>query len=714
MLVIRYPPMKNQGEPQSGTKEEVATAQTVLPDSEFSISHTASSSQVATHSIAPGQVNLPVHELYELEETLGEGGMGAVYAAQDRSLHRTVAVKVMHARLAEKPMLLRRFFKEAQIAAQLEHPGIVPTYSLNQDEKGQARLAMRLIRGNTLETTIERAGEKLGRGPGSLTRLHDRLELFLRAADAVHFAHKKGVVHRDIKPENIMVGPHRDAYVMDWGLATLNQDDGGAAPGAEEMVEVDDDPKATQFGELMGTVAYMAPEQAMGNHALVGAAADQFALGMTLQELITLSSARTGPNLTAAVTKAVMGEREAMPEWVPAGLAAIVAKSTAKEPAERYASVKALAQDVRRYLRDEELEVMPDPLVRRLWRILSRYQSAALIGSLLLVTAVAGLVVSHVWRERGRREAQIAHAEFVAQQLSLVGARASTVNARARGVENELARLTGAAKHVLRSRPPQSMPILRPGALEGPDAPADTKHLERYNQKVTFERAVIVTAPEPGPGFQADELRLAAMEPDFIKGMESGGFVKGADRTERSAPLQWIYLGTPSGVLINYPGAGGFKKDYDSRTRPWFKTPRSDGPVWGKVYGDATGSGTLLPCNRAIFGPNDQLLGVVGIDFQLADIERALALPELKGYQDAWLLNEKLEVVGRAPGQIDAAGESSASIQAHELVEFQVAEVRAAILARPSSGQRVLNQTRYLYSGIPALGWTYVVAAKVR
>ncbi len=710
--------MRRTGSDTAEDDDGVARAPTVLPGSEFSLSGGAETSQVQTRSLAPSQLSDPLTKRYQLVDQLGSGGMGAVYLAHDGPLHRAIAVKVMHGHVASNPTLVRRFFKEAQISAQLEHPGIVPTYTIDSSESGQPRLAMRLIRGRDLEKTIEASAKKYGTGLAALDRLLDRLELFVRAADAVHFAHQKGVVHRDIKPENIMVGPHRDAYVMDWGLATLHgapvneEDEEATSKSPDSLVQVDNDPKATRFGELMGTVAYMAPEQAMGDHALVGPAADQFALGMTLQELVTLTPARSGPNLTAALTKAVMGEREALPAWVPEGLAAIIQRATAPEIAERYVDVKAMAADVRRFLRGEELEVLPDSLPKKLWRFLSAHQSMALSGLLALVLLVATLMIFHVVSQADRREAAARHAQFIAEHVSLVSSRASQIDSRARGVEIELARLGGAARHVLIQPAPEQIDYIRPADLSGPRAPQDVKKSERYGQKVTFEHGVIVTAPNPGADAEADERRLATLEPDIKRAFQSKGLVKGIEGAPTAAELQWIYVATPSGVILNYPGSDGFRDDYDARTRPWYQTKDPRGPVWGRVYGDATGSGTLLPCNRALYDADGSLLGVLGIDFRLSDIEDVMPLPEVRGYEQAWLTNERGEIVGQTAEEETGKSNHREDFDELRLKPFPVEEVRASIKSQGASGQVLVKKTRYIYSALPSLGWTYIVSAK--
>ncbi len=688
---------------------------------------TGSGSGVRARSLLPDQIKVQEDSTYDLRGQVGVGGMGAVFRARDRMLHRTVALKVMHPATAQKESLLHRFYKEAQIAAQLEHPGVVPTYGLEFTPEGVPRLAMRLIRGRNLEEVIVAAAAECPAHQEPPERLFDRLELFVRACDAVHFAHERGVVHRDLKPENIMVGPHRDAYVMDWGLATVKsnppgdpeaegaQTEDGTLPAEHEAdaVKVDGDLKATVFGEMMGTVAYMPPEQARGELGLVGPASDQFSMGMTLQEIVTLSDARQAENFTAGVTHAIMGTKVPVPAYVDPGLRAIIDKATEPEPADRYPDMQVFTEDIRRYLRNEELSVRPDPFAKKLWKRLSRHQTLALVGLLVLVLLSSTVIVRSVMAG-ARREREQAQAERRLSELQgKVAARAGSIDARARGVETELARLVGSLQQALLHPRPVPGKAVTPEMMRAGEGPRDTKFIERYGQKISFERPVFARAPNAKSAeADRDEARLLVLEANFQAAFESGAFVKGTRKEAGAAPLQWIYAGTPAGVLINYPGGSGLMPDYDPRTRPWYVTTTgTKGPNWGGPYGDASGSGTLLPCNRAVYGPEGELLAIAGIDFRLTDIEAEVPLRELPGYEMSWLLNEQGEVVVEARERA-LAGADRQDLGQRSLKKFEPAGVLSAIEKERASGQYTKGRLRYFYAGIPSLEWTYVVGMR--
>jgi serine/threonine-protein kinase len=247
---------------------------------------------------------------YELLGEIGRGGMGAVLKGRDPDLGRDLAVKVLLAEHREDPDLVRRFVEEAQIAAQLQHPGVVPVHELGQLDDGRPYFTMKLVKGRTLSALL--AGRET---PG-----HDRprlLGIFEQVCQAMAYAHARGVIHRDLKPSNIMVGSFGEVQVMDWGLAkVLPQALNGqsqehaeeAAPGVIRTVRSGSEDGASSPGSVMGTPEHMAPEQARGEVEGVSERSDVFALGSILCEIFTGQPAYTGPSRQAILGKAAGGE----------------------------------------------------------------------------------------------------------------------------------------------------------------------------------------------------------------------------------------------------------------------------------------------------------------------------------------------------------------------------------------------------------------------
>ena len=248
-------------------------------------------------------------------QILGEvarGGMGAVLKGRDADLGRDLAVKVLLERHRDDPELVRRFVEEAQIAGQLQHPGIVPVYQLGAFADRRPYFTMKLVKGRTLAEILRDRP-----GPG-----HDRprlLTIFLQVAQAVAYAHARGVIHRDLKPSNVMVGAFGEVQVMDWGLAKVLPRGGAvddASAGRTDAHETviatarsdGDDSDLSRAGSVLGTPAYMAPEQARGEVRRLDERCDVFALGSILCEVLTGAPAFNGRSSGEIQRKAARGE----------------------------------------------------------------------------------------------------------------------------------------------------------------------------------------------------------------------------------------------------------------------------------------------------------------------------------------------------------------------------------------------------------------------
>jgi serine/threonine protein kinase len=278
---------------------------------------------------------------YRLVERIGRGGMGVVFLAEDQTLGRRVALKVLDLP-DEDGDLAGRLLCEARIVAQLEHPGIVPVHDAGTLPDGRVFYAMKFVQGRSLAEHAQ-----------LLASTPDRLRIFQKLCDAVAFAHSRRVLHRDLKPENVMIGPSGEVLVMDWGVAKLLRDPaGGAAPApVPESSAAGELRPGTRDGAVIGTPGYMSPEQARGESTRIDARTDVFALGMILRFLLA-------------------GEAGS----IPAPLAAVCAKATRADALGRYASVASLAADVARYLDGLPLEAYPDTVLRRAGRFFRRHQ----------------------------------------------------------------------------------------------------------------------------------------------------------------------------------------------------------------------------------------------------------------------------------------------------------------------------------------------------
>jgi two-component system LytT family response regulator len=267
---------------------------------------------------------------YRIVSRLGEGGMGAVYLADDAHLGRRVALKVLPANVADDPQRMHRFVQEAKLASALTHPNVAYIYDIGEDG-GHRFLAMEYVEGEPLSV-------RLGRGPLGFSEL---LSVGMQVADALDDAHSKGIVHRDIKPSNLMLTPRGHIKVLDFGLAKLE------TPNRDETQVM------TSAGVVMGTVAYMSPEQALGRD--VDHRTDLFSLGVALYEMATarLPFPGTTPSETMALILGSQPDAIARFNYdVPDGLDRVVRKCLEKDRERRYQSARDLLVDLKNLERD--------------------------------------------------------------------------------------------------------------------------------------------------------------------------------------------------------------------------------------------------------------------------------------------------------------------------------------------------------------------------
>jgi serine/threonine protein kinase/Flp pilus assembly protein TadD len=356
------------------------------------------------------------------------GGLGAVFVALDGELNREVALKQILDAHADDPVSRQRFLNEAEITGGLEHPGVVPVYSLGAYKDGRPYYAMRLIRGDSLKEAIERfhKDETLKQDAGRRSlELRKLLRRFLDVCNAIDYAHSRGVLHRDIKPGNIIVGKHGETLVVDWGLARAkgHREESSATDEATLMPSSASGSAETLPGQALGTPAYMSPEQARGDLGALGPRSDVYSLGATLYCLLTGKPPLEGD--VADVLRAVQRGEFAPPRRIDpsidGALEAVCLRALATDPAARYDSARALAEDVERWMADEPVHAWREPWWRRQRRWLVRHR--ALVGGLLI--AVPALILSLlaiVARERqtnqelGRNNRELEVARQTAEQ----------------------------------------------------------------------------------------------------------------------------------------------------------------------------------------------------------------------------------------------------------------------------------------------------------
>ncbi|MBX3470119.1 MAG: tetratricopeptide repeat protein [Planctomycetes bacterium] len=360
----------------------------------------AAASLAAYRAAAAQDPRFAPHALDALERgpALGEGGMGQVVVAKDRRLGREAALKVIQPDLVD-PTVIRRFEREAEVMARLEHPAIPPLYEAGTDARGQRYLLMRKVAGEPLSLVLRRL-----RAPAGVraARMPDVLDALARVAEAVAYAHGVGIIHRDLKPQNVMLGRWGEAMVLDWGLARRHDED---APTQ--------DPGLTREGETIGTPGYMPPEQARGNP--VGPPADVFALGAILCEVLTghlpVEGATAVNRLLATIDGRIARPRDLRRD-TPPELDSLAAAALALDPAAR-PTAAAFAADLRAFLRGEPLAAHHYGRRERLVRSARRRAGALLLA--LAVTALVGGAAAVTLRARGAQAAAEEGARLAAE-----------------------------------------------------------------------------------------------------------------------------------------------------------------------------------------------------------------------------------------------------------------------------------------------------------
>jgi WD40 repeat protein/serine/threonine protein kinase len=342
------------------------------------------------------------------------GGLGEVFVAHDEELHREVALKQIQDGRADDPASRSRFIVEAEITGSLEHPGIVPVYGLGRYDDGRPYYAMRLIKGESLRDAIKRfhQSDRSRRDPGARSlELRQLLRRFLDVCNAVAYAHSRGVLHRDLKPGNVMLGPYGETLVVDWGLAKVvgrpdtTQSETTLRPSSGSSLI------ATQAGAAIGTLAYMSPEQAMGDLEHLGPASDVYSLGATLYHLLTGQAAFLGTDTREVQNKVIGGDfpppRQVQPA-VPAALDAICRKAMALKPEYRYTSARRLADDIEHWLADEPVSALPESRSQRLarWARRRRVWAQAGAAALVVVSLVSSMATWFVNQARRRADEQ--------------------------------------------------------------------------------------------------------------------------------------------------------------------------------------------------------------------------------------------------------------------------------------------------------------------
>ncbi|MFN3241768.1 MAG: protein kinase domain-containing protein [Planctomycetota bacterium] len=398
----------------TGRTRDLAEYQAMFPGHEAAV---AAEFAAVRHDVggpgSPEDAALPGRaERYQLRGEIGRGGMGRVVRCFDPALGRDVAMKSLATDgVAPSPRRLRRFLHEAKVLARLQHPGIVTVHEIGLDAGGMPYFTMPVVEGFDLQRVA--AAMVAGDPRWTLVRA---VGVLARVCEAVAHAHARGVVHRDLKPANVMVGTDGATYVVDWGLARMSGDELGASgePGTADgspLSGLRDDLLRTADGEVVGTPAYMAPEQARGELDAVGPPSDVYSLGAMLYQLLAGHPPFLGADETRGtketLARVLDGPPAALPRrgrTLPAELVSICERAMQRDPRRRYASASELAEDLRAFLESRVVRAHAGGWFSTLCKWGRRNALAAGAMLVALVALSGGLVTSVVHaREAGDR-----------------------------------------------------------------------------------------------------------------------------------------------------------------------------------------------------------------------------------------------------------------------------------------------------------------------
>jgi serine/threonine protein kinase len=435
---------------------------------------------------------------YQVGRLVARGGMGLIYQLKDCNVHRDVAVKVMLANLQDAEEQIMRFVQEAQITGQLEHPNIVPVHELGVSETDTIYYTMKYLKGKTLQEVLD----GIKRGDQEIIErmpLDNLLTVFEKVCDAIAFAHSRGVVHRDIKPQNIMIGDFGEVLVLDWGLAKILPGFDSSPVltpianfGGDDQPEVDPETSMlkTMQGRIMGTPAFIAPEQVREELGVRDGRLDVYALGAVLYQILTLEIP-FGGRLKEILADKMQGNlppphehEEPCPhcpnDRVPESISAVCLKAMAVMPHNRYPSVAALQHDIQAYRTGHATQAEEAGALRHIFLMFRRNRSHVLlmILSSLIIALILAISANGLYDARQQSNDALARAVDLDRELALLrnarrdrqqkGETVAPITAPSAAPENPFAVFAGLRDVLLRDNPGLAILSFKPKlTLEG-------------------------------------------------------------------------------------------------------------------------------------------------------------------------------------------------------------------------------------------------------
>ena len=559
---------------------------------------------------------------YSVLEEFAKGGHATVSIARDKNLRRIVAIKSLKKDAEHKEELVDSFVAEAKVTAQLDHPSIIPIYSLSNDDKNGIHLAMKLVNGKTLRDYLRNISLNYRiRGIRNFDEdamMRRRLELFLRVCDAISYAHHRNIMHRDLKPENIMIGEFMEVFVMDWGLARVIPKEGEEPDGGTQV---------------SGTPRYFPPEALRGVRC--DARADIFTLGLILQEVVTLQFAVKGKNEREFMENIVNGDLQPVKHLfgkkIDKALQAIIRKATAYRVTDRYQSVDDLAEDLRRYMGGLSVSACPDDFFMKVsrWIYRNRRPFVTLFMAVIVISAVVtSWSIYQQLHISQNLTLQRRSMNFIYNRTAAV---AEHLDITTLYIQEQLSALSRIAAYLLSFneattdaeadkafRPPMDqIRTMEPGMFLSP----------YYKRLIALDYGICTTAPGGDPAmckkFKRKVSPALTKMKNIVLGSKTGyrfdreDYEKlKMDYLNQGFPIRSVFIGSKCGVKLLYPWRGNYSRNIDPRQRRWYKNAlKSNVAVWGKPYMDVDSvSGLSIPCSIQIHDLKGNFCGVAGMD----------------------------------------------------------------------------------------------------
>ncbi len=665
-----------------------------------------------------------VENYYEIMEKFAEGGQGTISTGKDKILKRYVAIKSLKSNFFDNKQVISNFITEAKITSQLDHPSIIPLYSIHSSAVDEGlHISMKLIHDHTLKELIDDSAllcmqyRKNRRREIEQSILKERLEDFLKICNAISFAHNKNVIHNDLKPENIMIGEFHEVYVMDWGIASLHE----LGEKAEKI-----------HGKLpiAGTPGYLSPEILTGE-SLPGPECDQYALGMILFELITLKPGVTGVSVKEVFEKTRDGHLEPFTHRLPhcrtsGDLIAVVKKATALRAEDRYSSVEEMADDIRHFRLNEELKARPDNLPRKIFRLISKHKNlAATIIFIFLLGSAGVTIISLIKQNEVEKESKRKALKMVTLHSSIENS-AHFIDRHFFHISHILSRFAEKAIIALKEDKVSIKNCYYPTSLfdSGKNLPPGTIFSPAYGRKINLN----VINYSLAPGLKLSEAegqiqKLAAIRKDCFKYLANSdsdaltleNTEEGRERAIKDGfPIRLLYVALKNGLIINYPGSSGLPENYDPRKRHWYRNVlKTSRQKWTKPYIDASGLGVIISASRGLYDYNQNFYGVASMDMTFDYITNTLMKCRSKDPSviAKYLIDSDGNVILSshiALQQLKAAEKDSSEIK---FKPFPYPEINDYIKGN-KSGQFEVNKdgrtTLIGYAPVQTLGWYYV------